>query len=93
MIIAIDFDGTVVTNEWPNTDHRGFILYTNNTFKTEKECAEYARSDMTYFLESIEQRARQNAEDAQKICEWIKQYRKNDNYLSQIESKYREEKV
>ena len=78
-----------VDYEWPNTDHKGYILYTNSTFKTEKECVEYARRQATCSLEYIENQMNQTLKEAQKVLEWIKEYRKDDKYLSEIEAKYR----
>ena len=76
--------------EWPNTDNKGFILYENTTFKTEKECVEFARSEIIYFLEGVENWAAENVREAQKVLDWIKEYRKHDKYLSEIEAKYKE---
>jgi len=75
--------------EWPNTDHKGFILYVNCAFKTEKECADHARSQMAYALESIEEYARENTERSEILAKWISEYRRNDNYLTEIEAKYK----
>jgi len=75
--------------EWPNTDHKGFILYVNTTFKTEKECAEYSRGQMAYVLESIEEYARENVRRSETLAKRISEYRQNDIYLSKIESKYK----
>jgi len=76
--------------EWPNTDNKGFILYVNLTFKTEKECAEHTRNQMTYEMESIERYAKENIRRSETLASWISEYRRNDNYLTEIESKYKQ---
>jgi len=78
--------------EWPNTDHKGFILYVNTTFKTEKECAEYARNQMVYALEGIERYAKENIRRSEILAQYISEYRQNDDYLTKIESKYKDTK-
>ena len=76
--------------EWPNTDHKGFILYMNTTFKTEKECAKYARKEIAFLLDAIERQLSKNIKEAQMVLDWVKEYRKDDKYLSGIEAKYME---
>ena len=74
--------------EWPNVDSKGFILFENTTFKTERECAEYARRDITITLRWLEERIANNIEESQKTLDRLKEYRRNDEYLSGIEAKY-----
>ena len=76
--------------EWPNVDSKGFLLYENTTFKTEKECVRYARRNMALFLQWVEELTAANIEKSQKILDCVKEYRRSDKYLSEIESKYEE---
>ena len=67
--------------EWPNTDHKGFILYTNATFKTEKECVEYARKDTAIFRDSLENWMMRYLDEGQKILGEIRRCSMAGRYL------------
>ncbi|MCL2174455.1 MAG: helix-turn-helix transcriptional regulator [Treponema sp.] len=72
--------------KYPNTDHKGYLLYDNTTFKTKAECAKSLRNNMKYSIAAIERRVTEEINGLQTLLKWVKKYRKSDEYLSEIEA-------
>jgi len=67
--------------EWPNTDHKGYILHRDSAFRTEKECVEYARRDTALLGGSLENWMMTHLEEGQRLLDGIRRRRNWDRYL------------